>query len=192
VTGKPGKEARSRVVVRAPTADDHDELVMLNRASRRFHRGWASPPVTPEGYEGFLERCGREDFVGLLVCRKQDGAIVGTAILSQIVRGPLQSAYLGYYVGAPFAGRGYMSEGLRLVLDHAFGKLRLHRVEANVQPSNEASLALVERLGFTREGYSRRYLKIGGRWRDHERWAMLAEDWRAVRSSSRRPRRDEL
>ncbi len=180
--------------MRAPTADDRDELVALNRASRRFHRGWTSPPVTPEGYGEHLERCGREDFVGLLICRRQDGAIVGSAELGQIVRGPFQNAYLGYYVGAPFAGRGYMTEGLRLVLDHAFGKLRLHRVEANVQPSNKASLALVERLGFTREGYSRRYLKIGGRWRDHERWAMLAEDWRAVRSPSRprRPRQDEL
>ena len=178
MTGKPGKGAssRSRVVVRAPTADDRDELVALNRASRRFHRGWTSPPVTSEGYEEFLERCSREDFAGLLVCRKHDGVIVGVANLSQIVRGSFQNAYLGYYVGALFSGRGYMTEGLRLVLDHAFGKLRLHRVEANVQPSNQASLALVESLGFTRDGYSRRYLKIGGRWRDHERWAMLAED----------------
>ena len=186
--------AGSRVLVRAPTAYDRDDFIALNRASRCFHRGWASPPVTPEGYEEFLECCSREDFAGLLVCRKHDGVIVGVANLSQIVRGPLQSTYLGYYVGAPFTGRGYMTEGIRLVLDHAFGKLRLHRVEANVQPSNEASLALVERLGFTREGYSRRYLKIGGRWRDHERWAMLAEDWRAVWSSSRprRPRQDEL
>ena len=154
--------------------------------------GWASPPVTSEGYEEYLERCGREDFAGLLVCRRQDGAIVGIANLSsQIVSGPFQSAYLGYYVGAPFAGRGYMTEGLRLVVDHAFGKLRLRRVEASVQPENEASPALIRRLGFTREGYSRRYLKIGGRRRDHERLAMLAEDWRAMRPSSR-PRGDEL
>ncbi len=168
---RPGRSVPSRphVVVRAPTADDRDELVDPNRASRRFHRGWASPLVTPEAYEEYLERCGREDFVGLLNCREQDGAIVGVATLSQIFRGPLQSAYLGYYAGATFSGQGYMTEGLRLVLDHAFGRLRLHRVEANVQPENEASLALIDRLGFTREGYSRRYLKIGDRGRDHER-----------------------
>ena len=172
---------RSRVAIRVPTAQDREEFIALNRASRSLHRGWASPPVTPEEYDGYLERCGREDFVGLLICRKQDGASVGAANLSQIVRGPFQSAYLGYYVGAPFAGRGYMTEGLRLVLDRALRELGLHRVEANVQPENAASLALIERLGFTREGYSRRYLKIGGRWRDHERWAMRSSRARRLR-----------
>ena len=89
----------------------------------------------------------------------------------------LRSAYLGYYAFVPHAGRGYMSEGLALALRWAFRELHLHRVEANIQPANEASRALVRRLGFRREGFSRQYLKIGGRWRDHERWALLAEDW---------------
>ena len=79
-----------------------------------------------------------------------------------------------------------MTEGFALALDFAFGPLRLHRVEANVQPDNVRSLALVERLGFLREGYSQRYVKIGGRWRDHVRFAMLAEHWRAQRASVRR------
>ena len=95
----------------------------------------------------------------------------------QIVRVRLQSAYVGYYAFTPHAGRGYMTEGLTLALRRAFGPLRLHRVEANIQPGNEPSRALARRLGFRREGFSPRYLKIGGRWRDHERWALLAEDW---------------
>src|SRR5262249_7189772 len=99
--------------------------------------------------------------------------------LSQIFYGGFQSAYMGYYVGAPFAREGYMTEGLTLALRYAFTKLRLHRVEANIQPTNRPSLALVQRAGFTREGFSRRYLKIGGKWRDHERWAILVEDWKA-------------
>jgi ribosomal-protein-alanine N-acetyltransferase len=174
-----------RVFIRTPTAGDRDELIALNRTSRSFHRGWASPPVTTEDYDKYLERCGQQDFVGMLICRKRDGAIVGVAELGQIVHGAFKNAYLGYYAGAPFAGRGYMTEGISLVLDHAFNRLRLHRVEANFQPDNVASIALVKRLGLTREGYSRRYLKIGGRWRDHERWAMLAENWRTLRSALR-------
>jgi ribosomal-protein-alanine N-acetyltransferase len=98
--------------------------------------------------------------------------------VSEIVRGAFQSAYLGYYAFVPHAGRGHMTEGLALALRWAFGTLHLHRVEANIQPDNEASRALVRRLGFRREGFSPRYLKIGGRWRDHERWALVAEDWR--------------
>ena len=97
------------------------------------------------------------------------------------MRGWFRSAYLGYYAFAPFAGQGYMTEAFGLALDHAFGKLRLHRVEANVQPGNRRSNALVVRVGFTREGYSRRYIRIAGRWRDHVRYAMLAEDWRALK-----------
>ncbi len=91
----------------------------------------------------------------------------------------MQSAYLGYAVGKPFAGQGYMREGIELVLRHAFTTLRLHRVEANIQPDNHASIALARGAGFRREGFSPRYLKIGGRWRDHERWAILADEWRA-------------
>ena len=97
------------------------------------------------------------------------------------MRGAFNSAFVGYYAFAPFAGGGYMSEAFTLALDFAFRDLKLHRVEANVQPHNRRSLALAERLGFEREGYSRRYVKIAGRWRDHVRFAMLAEDWRLRR-----------
>lgn len=93
--------------------------------------------------------------------------------LSQIVRRTLQSAYLGYAVGKPFAGQGYMRDGIDLVLRRAFVTLRLHRAEANIQPGNRASIALAQGAGFNREGFSPRYLKIADRWRDHERWAIL-------------------
>jgi len=166
------------VYIRQPAEDDRDELISLNRASRRFYRGVASPISTPQQFDNYLNRCQREDYEGLLVCHRNDDAIVGLVNLSQIFRGGFQSAYLGYQVGAPFAGRGYMTEALQLVLRYAFDKMKLHRLEANIQPNNIASIALVKRAGFTKEGYSPRYLKICGRWRDHERWAILAEDWR--------------
>jgi ribosomal-protein-alanine N-acetyltransferase len=97
------------------------------------------------------------------------------------VHGIFKSAYLGYYAFAGSVSGGHMSAALALVLDTAFRDLKLHRVEANVQPGNVRSLEFLSRNGFTREGYSRRYLKIGGRWRDHVRFAVLAEDWRARR-----------
>ena len=87
------------------------------------------------------------------------------------------SAYLGYYAFVPHAGRGLMRQGLSQVITHAFKTMKLHRLEANIQPRNIRSRALVKKLGFQREGISPRYLKINGRWRDHERWAILCEDW---------------
>jgi len=157
----------------------------MNRASVEFHRGRAFAPTTPEQYARYLKACGQPNFLAFLVKRREDGAVVGAVELSQIVLGVFRSAYLGYYLGASYAGQGFMTEAIALTLNHAFTKVGLHRVEANIQPDNDASRAVVVRLGFTKEGYSRRYLKIGGRWRDHERWAMLAEDWRGLK-----PRRD--
>ena len=169
------------VTIRAPVAEDAAELIALNRASTALHAPWMSPPVEDAQFARYLERCSEESFRGYLVC--QDGAIAGAASLSQIFRGDFLNAYLGYYAGAPFAGKGYMRVGLSLVLDDAFGPLGLHRVEANIQPSNESSVALVRRLGFRLEGFSPRYLRIGGVWRDHERYAMLAEDWISARAA---------
>lgn len=169
----------SRVALRAPAAADAGALVAVNLASRGLHHPWVAPPTTPEAFAAYLERCGREDVWGRLVCRAADGAVMGAVTLSQIFYGPLRSAYMGYYIGAAYAGRGYMAEALALALDEAFGPLALHRVEANIQPGNAASIALVRRLGFAHEGFSRRYLFIDGDWRDHERFAMLAEDWAA-------------
>lgn len=104
--------------------------------------------------------------------------MVGVFNLSEIVRGAFQSGYVGYYALAPHAGRGYMAEGLRLTLRFAFRVMRLHRVEINIQPANSRSILLARRSGFRREGFSRRYVKLAGRWRDHERWALVVEDWR--------------
>ena len=168
-----------RVFLRAPGKNDFEELLALSRASLRLHRGLAYPPRNTEEFATFLERCREPNCVCCFVCRVADGAILGSMNLSQIYRGGFQGAYLGYYVGAPFAGQGYMTEAIQLILRYAFEHLKLHRLEANIQPGNLASLALVKRAGFVREGYSRRYLRIGRRWRDHERWAIIAEDWKA-------------
>jgi [ribosomal protein S5]-alanine N-acetyltransferase len=168
-----------RVYLRAPHPSDEDEFIALMRRSREFHQPWASAPTEPDRFGAYLTDAGRADFEAMLLCRTEDRAILGFFNLSQIVRRSLQSAYLGYAVGAPYAGDGYMREGIALVLRRAFVDLRLHRVEANIQPGNRASIALAAGAGFRREGFSPRYLRINGLWRDHERWAMLVEDWRA-------------
>ena len=169
-----------RVYLRAPSRSDEREFTSLMRASQSFHRPWASAPTDHERFAAYLADAKRRDFEAFLVCRREDEAIVGFFNLSQITRGSMQSAYLGYAVGKPFAAHGYMREGMSLVLRSAFLDLRLHRIEANIQPGNRASVALAQGAGFRREGFSPRYLKISGRWRDHERWALLAEDWRRL------------
>jgi ribosomal-protein-alanine N-acetyltransferase len=165
------------VLIRMPAARDEAEFLDLVRSSRKLHRPWVSPPGTSERFRRYLRRCREPNFCGLLVCRRSDGAIVGVINISEIVRGALQSAYLGYWVGAPFAGQGYMARGLALVLRHAFRTLKLHRLEANLQPGNARSRRLARGAGFRKEGLSPRYLKIGGCWRDHERWAITREEW---------------
>jgi [ribosomal protein S5]-alanine N-acetyltransferase len=163
--------------LREPRASDRDEFLQLVRASRELHRPWVYAPETTREFSAYLNRCASSTERCFLVCRKSDGALAGVYNISQISRGFFESAYLGYYAFAPAAGQGLMAEGLSLVLRHSFRKLKLHRLEANIQPDNERSKRLVERAGFRYEGYSPRYLKIGGRWRDHERWAITREDW---------------
>ena len=109
----------------------------------------------------------------LLRLKKTEPALT----VGQIFYGGFQNAYLSYYVNVSFAGQGLMSEGVSLAIDYAFCTLNLHRLEANIQPQNQKSINLVKRLGFTKEGFSQRYLKINGQWRDHERWALTVEDW---------------
>jgi ribosomal-protein-alanine N-acetyltransferase len=175
---------RPRVFLRKPTRRDRDELLALQHGSGAFLRPWSA--TSPDGarpdpvraFEALLEANRGDRSLRLLVCRASDGAILGAMNVNEIVRGSFRSAYLGYWIGAPHARRGYMTEALALVLRTAFEDLGLHRVEANVVPANRPSIALVRRAGFRREGLSRRYLHIAGRWRDHERWALLAEDWR--------------
>lgn len=145
--------------------------------SRPLHDPWTSPPATLEEYRAYVRRSRRPSHICHLVVTP-DGALAGVININEIVRGAFGSGYLGYYGFLPHAGRGYMREGLRSVVARAFGQYGLHRLEANIQPGNGRSKALVEGLGFRYEGYSPKYLRIGGQWRDHERWALTKEDWK--------------
>jgi ribosomal-protein-alanine N-acetyltransferase len=160
------------------------ETVFLDAVHRSeaLHRPWAFAPSTPEAHAEYLERIRLGRTIGFLVRGVADRSLVGVINAGEPVMGVFRSAYLGYYAFAGSERQGLMTEGLALVLDAAFDSLGMHRLEANVQPANAASLALVKRLGFRREGFSPRYLEIDGDWRDHERWAMLSEEWPEVRT----------
>lgn len=170
-----------RVLLERPTMDRAAEFLRAVRDSRALHRKWVAPPGDRRAYAKYVEESRGERREGFFVVT-EGGELAGVVNVSEIVRGSFQSAYLGYYALQPFAGQGFLLSGLSSVVSHVFGKLRLHRVEANIQPNNARSIALVKRLGFQMEGFSPRYLKISGRWRDHQRWALLSEDWRQRKS----------
>lgn len=165
----------TRVALRRPRLSDCQEFIELMQQSESLHHPWSFPPTTKRAFTRYLKSREKENQDGFLICHSQTQAIAGVINLNEIVRGGFQSAYLGYYIGAPYAARGYMTEALKLVIRYAFDELGLHRLEANIQPQNAASIALVKRCGFRKEGFSPRYLKIDGDWRDHERWTILAD-----------------
>jgi ribosomal-protein-alanine N-acetyltransferase len=169
--------AAARIVLRSPTAADAAAFLASVHASRRLHRPWVYPPQTRAEFLQYLDRMAGPGQQAFLVCRRDSGALVGVVNLTNVILGSFCSGYLGYYAFSGHEGQGLMREALQAVVRHAFRSLKLHRLEANIQPANAPSIALVRACGFAREGYSPRYLKIGGRWRDHERWAITREDW---------------
>jgi ribosomal-protein-alanine N-acetyltransferase len=170
------------VTIAPPTLDDGAEFIAAVRESRPLHHPWVDTADTVERYVEYLERTTRTDHALFLVRHDTCGRLVGFININGIVFGSFRSGYLGYAAFSSHAGRGLMAAGLHRVLQTAFGPLALHRLEANIQPHNAPSIALVRRFGFQREGISPRYLKVDGQWRDHERWALTAEMWDPARS----------
>ena len=168
----------SHVHIVAPTKDMADDFIAFTTESRVYHHPWVQPATDPAGYRAYLDRIDGERAFGFFIARNSDDALVGVININDVIRGGFRSGSFGYYGSAAFSGRGYMVEGMGLVLDQAFGPLGLHRIEANVQPGNPASLALIARVGFRKEGFSPAFLQVDGVWCDHERWAILADHWR--------------
>ena len=166
--------------IKKPSLGYAERFLEAVRRSRRLHKGWVSPPADLKQFRKYVKSQRLANRKGFLVVADDSSELAGVINVTEIVRGAFQSAYLGYYAFVPFAGRGFMFQGMQLVIAHCFGAMKLHRLEANVQPENARSIALVQALGFHREGFSPRYLKVCGKWRDHERWALLAERWRGA------------
>ena len=165
-----------RTRIQAPVAEDEEAFLALMRDSIGFHHPWVSAPKDHAGWVRYMTRLKRDSEAGFLVKRIQDGAICGVVNLNIITYEALCGAFVSYFGVSDQAEKGYMKEGLTQVIHHAFDKLGLHRLEANIQPQNLASIALAQSVGFQYEGYSPRLLRINGEWCDHERWAILADD----------------
>lgn len=172
------------VILRTPQMTDFGEWASLREASRDFLVPW-EPTWPPDDLtrSAFRRRVRRyaEDLrtdqgYAFVIMRTTDGALVGGLTLANIRRGVAQAASVGYWMGLPFVRRGYMTAAVRAVIPFAFATLRLHRLEAACIPSNAASIQLLERVGFSREGYAREYLCINGVWQDHLLFARLAAD----------------
>ncbi|MGW1378792.1 GNAT family N-acetyltransferase [Streptomyces sp. NPDC002446] len=176
-----------RVGIRHFTAADREEFTAAARDSTRLHHPWLFPATTGTAYDAYLHRLQEPLREGFLICELADGRIAGYLTINNIVHGAFRCGAIGYGAFAHAAGRGLMSEGLRLVLRYAFEELGLHRLEANVQPANEHSIALVKRAGFRLEGFSPDFLFVDGAWRDHERWAITSEMLPAAEMTPQEP-----
>jgi ribosomal-protein-alanine N-acetyltransferase len=171
-----------RVVLRTPQMADYSEWAALREQSRAFLTPWEPTwPVDDLSRGAFRRRLKRyaEDLradqaYSFLLFRKEDDVLIGGLTLANIRRGVAQAGSVGYWMGMPYAGQGFMSAAVRAMVPFAFDTLRLHRLEAACIPTNTASVRLLERTGFTREGYARQYLCINGIWQDHLLYGRVA------------------
>lgn len=174
------------VYLRVPQMADYPAWAELRAQSREFltpwEPAWTSSELTRASFRRRLKyyaRDLREDLgYAFFIFRNEDDSLIGGLTLSNVRRGVTQACTLGYWVGAPFSRQGYMSGALAAIVPYVFDHLRLHRIEAACLPHNEASIRLLERSGFAREGLARSYLKINGVWQDHITFALLEDDVR--------------
>jgi len=162
----------ARILIRRLTPEDQDEFTGLVRVSAELLHPWVYLPSTPAKFDEYLERFDGRTAECTLICARESGAIVGIVTINDIIRGPYQRATVGYNAFSPSAGKGFMTEGLNLIFRYAFDDLRLHRLEADIQPGNIPGLNFARKVGFVREGYSPGFVLINGSWKDHERWAI--------------------
>ena len=170
----PFQDSATVIYLRKPEASDLEYIALAYERSKAIHEPWT---YAPKDFTAYL--CQEYRY---FVCLTDGDAIVGTFNISNIVRGAFHSAYLGYEAFSPHHGKGYMRQGMKLLLAEAFETLNLHRLEANIQPGNLPSIKLVKGAGFSKEGYSSNYLNVGNQgWRDHERWAIINDGWQPAR-----------
>jgi [ribosomal protein S5]-alanine N-acetyltransferase len=183
-TNVPPTIKAARVTLRTPTISDYPQWARLRELSRGFLTPWEpiwpADDLTKVAFRRRIRRYQRDVRSGtgypFLVFSTDGETLLGGLTLSHIQRGVTQSGVLGYWMGAPYAGKGLMTAAVRALVEYAFDTLNLNRVEAACLPHNAASIRLLEKVGFTREGYARKYLCIDGRWQDHVLFGLVRDD----------------
>jgi len=182
----PQRLAGERIALRAFAPGDVSELTALRVRNRDFLGPWE-----PRRSDGFFTEAGQRAEIerdrhewaadrtyAFAIVERDGGAMRGRIALANVVRGAWENATLGYFVDQAVGSRGYATEAVSLALDFAFGPCRLHRVQAAVMPKNARSRRVLEKNGFRHEGFSPRYLRLDGDWRDHDLFAITIEELR--------------
>ena len=169
----PMKTARLRI--RSLRESDCSSFLKVMNSNDQFLYPWVRPVKTKDEFLKYYQTFNRISAEGFLLEHLENNEIVGLVSLGGILRGALQSGQLGFYLSETYSKKGFMSEALKGIIPYIFKNLRLHRIEANVQPNNRASKALIKKMGFVNEGFSQRFMYIYGAWRDHERWAICSD-----------------
>jgi ribosomal-protein-alanine N-acetyltransferase len=172
------------VLLRAPQMADHTEWAALREASRDFlspwEPTWPADDLTRAAFRRRIKRYSEDQRGDLaypfFIFRRSDNVLIGGLTLANVRRGCAQAGSLGYWMGEPYARQGYMTAAVSALIPFAFGTLRLHRIEAACIPANTASIRLLEKTGFRREGFARQYLCIDGVWQDHLLYGRLRDD----------------
>ena len=163
------------ITLRVPTLQDEAAFLSAMQKNISLHHPWVKAPITSEEFHTYIKRSQQDNQKSLLVLK--DNQISGVFNISEIMQGCFQNAFLGFYAVAGFENQGIMSAGLKLVLKYFFEELKLHRLEANIQPENKKSIQLVSKNKFRYEGFSPRYLKINDAWCWHEHWTITYEEY---------------
>jgi len=165
-----------QILLRKVSLKDQESFLTAARKSRSLHQNWVNVPQTTDAFRRYVKEMTTETDIAYLVKAKAGKALVGIVELKDIYRGNFRNAHVIYFVFEGYARHGYMTEAVEELIHIAFGRLRLHRLEANIQPTNIASRRLAKRCGFRKEGLAKAFLKKGGEWRDHERWAVTSTE----------------
>jgi len=167
------KKPAPAITIKKVSPRDEIEFLRVARASRSIHNAWVKVPLTVSAFRRYVNDMRTAEDQAFVVRRRDTGSIAGVVELQDIFMGDFKNAYIIYYAFEGHQRQGLMKQAVIEVIQIAFSKLKLHRLEANIQPENKASKKLAKTCGFSKEGYSPKFLKKGGQWCDHERWALL-------------------